>query len=85
MRIDHFQMPFCHRQINRLAHCATRMMQPWQHIGQLYQILKIGHRGIAAFIIEVTNEWRPIDRGKHHFVATYFDRTRRVAGMLDIA
>ena len=73
MRIDHFKVTFGHWQINWLADRAARMMQARMHIGQLYQIVKIFHRRIAAFIIKVTHKGRAIDRRKNRIHPANFN------------
>ena len=84
MRIDHLEMAFGHGQINRLADRTARMMQTRMHIGQLYQILKIFHRCIAALIIQVAHEWGAVNRGKNRVHPANLNRTFRIAGMLSV-
>ena len=74
MRIDHFQMPLCHRQIDRFAHGAAGMMKPGKHVDKLHEIAEILDRRVAALIFKVTDKRRAIDRREHHVVAADFHR-----------
>ena len=82
MRIDHLQMPFCDRQIDRLAHRAAGMVKAGKHIDKLHEIPEILDRRVASLICQVTDKGWPVNRGEHHVVTANLDGSFRIARML---
>ena len=83
MAVDHIVMAFVNRQINRLAERSAGMMEIRQHVSQFGEVAEVLDRSIAPPLIKIADERRPIDRSKHHCIATNLYIPRRIAGMLD--
>ena len=69
MRVNHLQMALIDRQIDRLAHCATRMVHVRAHISELHEILEVLDRAIAAAFVEIMHEGRTINGCENRILA----------------
>ena len=84
MGIDHVVVALIHRQVDGLAHCATRVVQIGARIGELHEVFEIGNRAIAPSAIEIADKGRAIGGRKDHRIAADLHRAGRIARMLDI-
>src|ERR1043165_5658936 len=75
-------MALGHRDIDRLAYRATRMVQRRRHISELHEVAEVLDRGIAPALIENADEGRAIDRHEDRVVAADRDRALGVARIL---
>ena len=83
MRVQHIKMTLVNGNVGRFAHCATRMVQPFRHIAQFHEFLKISHSRITAATDTVPNEGRAVNRGQHQRFAADLNTALWVAGVLD--
>ena len=84
MRVDHLEMPFVDRQIDRLAHRAAGMVDVRAEVGELDEVLEVLERAVAAAFVEVVDERRAVIGREHHRVAADRDVALGIARVLHI-
>ena len=82
VRVDHLVVPLVHRQVDRLAHRATRVMQVRRGVRELHEVAEVLDRPVPAPLVHVQHERRAVRRREHRVHATDLDVVRRVARVL---
>ena len=82
MAQDHIEVSLVHRQVDRLAQGAARMVNPVDRISQLGEIPEILDRRIAPAAFQGPDKGRAVGRDEDRVVAADLDRLVPVAGKL---
>ena len=60
MRVDHVVVALVHRQVDRLADRAARVVEPRRDVRELHEVAEVLDRPVAAPAVEVAHERRPV-------------------------
>jgi hypothetical protein len=80
--VDHVEVTFVHRNVDRLADGAPGMMDRRRQIGELHEIAEILDRGVAAPFVIVADEGRAIDGREDSVPAADEDAALWIPGVL---
>ena len=84
MAVDHVVVTLVHRQVDGLADGTARVVHAGRHIGELHKVLEVFNGGVAAALVEVVHEGRPVGGDQHRALAADGDTARGVAGVLHV-
>ena len=82
MGVDHVEVTLAHRNIDRLTHRATRVVNVRRHVCQLDKVLKILDRCIPTAIVNVIHKRRAVVWSKHCRIAAYLHIVLWITSML---
>ena len=82
VRIHHVEVALVHRQIDRFANRAARVVQGIGGVGQFHEVLEVFNGGVAPALVDVTHKGRAIGGCKYGVFAANDHVVGGVAGVL---
>ena len=81
--INHVEMPFIYRQINRLTNGSSGMVKLRTEVGEFDKITEVLNRRVASPFLYISDEGRAVSRNQNQVLTADDYISFRISGMLN--